>query len=98
MYALLRYPWVQFQVIVYGEDAPRLALAAAGDAISAYAAQYAQARWSSFPNVQWCVINDRTTTSVRPIAEAMAAREPWSTLLTRCCALLLMCGTVALCL
>jgi hypothetical protein len=82
-YALQRYPSVQLQLIIYGEDWERLAMAASGDVVSAYAARYAQARWSAFPNVHWCVINDVTVATVVDIAAEMAKREPWGTLLTR---------------
>jgi hypothetical protein len=53
--------------------------------MSALIPAYAQARWSAFPTVQWCVINDVVRHAhVDVVATAMAAREPWGSLLTRC--------------
>jgi hypothetical protein len=66
---------------------------AKGDRLAHLVAKYAQARFSSFPNVHWCISNDRDITdqpgnrSVSPavinrIARDMRDREPWNTLLT----------------
>jgi hypothetical protein len=96
LYALQAYPWVQLQLIIYGEDGARVARAAAGDAISAYVAAYAQARWSAFANVHFCVVNDVSeAAAVEVVGRAMAAREPWGTLLTRCGASLSHLSTVS---
>ena len=83
-YALQTYPSLQLQLIIYGEDDPTLQAAADGDVLKRYAARYAQARWSAYPNVQWCVINDRRVpAAVNVIAPIMFAEEPWGTLITR---------------
>jgi hypothetical protein len=50
---------------------------------AAFVAEYAQARFSAFANVHWCVVNDVfMPVEVRAVAKAMRAREPWGTLLT----------------
>jgi hypothetical protein len=85
LYSLKKYPWVQLQLILFGEDEAWLRAAAGGDAMLAYLPAYAQARWSAFANVQFCVLNDRNVAPlVDVIGSAMARREPWGTLLTRC--------------
>lgn len=98
VYALEKYPHIQFQLIPYAEDTQELIRYGQGDKLSQYIAQYAQARWSSFPNVQWEISNDReiadkpdlsTLTGreisrhvINQIGNDMKAREPWSTLIT----------------
>ncbi len=86
-YALDRHPGVQFQLIPFGEDTAELLRYAKGDRMSLLAARHAQARWSAFPNVHWCVSNDRHVQgeliqAIDRIARDMAEREPWGTLLT----------------
>lgn len=94
-YALDTYPHVMFKLIPYGEDTEEL-LRYESDLVSQWAARYAQARFSAFPNVHWCVSNDRImipdgqdrsgreihVSIIDRIAKDMAAREPWETLLT----------------
>lgn len=94
-YALQNHPEVMFKLIPYGEDTEELKRYA-GDALSQWIARYAQARFSAFPNVHWCVSNDRIIVpdgaalegrkihkgTIVQIARDMAAREPWGTLLT----------------
>jgi hypothetical protein len=93
LYALERYPHVQFQLIPYGEDWPELRLYAEGDRVAQLVARYAQARFSAFPNVHWCISNDGNVSpaegrrnvapaSIDRIGRDMRAREPWGTLLT----------------
>jgi hypothetical protein len=84
LYALETYPWVQFQVIVYGEDDDAVATAATKpDSIQAYVSEYAQARWSAFPNVHWCIINDRSPSpETATVAALMYQREAWGSLIT----------------
>ena len=94
-YALEQYPQIQFQLIPYGEDTEELKRYAANDKMAKLIAQYAQARFSAYPNVQWCISNDREVISngeesgrkvfastIQQIAEEMRRREPWGTLLT----------------
>ncbi len=94
-YALEQHPQIQFQLILYGEDTEELKRYAANDKMAKLVAQYAQARFSAYPNVQWCISNDREviilgTESARKIlastfqqiAQDMCRREPWGTLLT----------------
>ncbi len=94
-YALERYPGIQFQLIPYGEDTEELKRYAEGDEMSKLLARYAQARFSAYPNVQWCISNDREIISegeetgrkimaskIHRIALDMQANEPWGTLLT----------------
>jgi hypothetical protein len=58
LYALEKYPHIQFQLIPYGEDWPELRRYGEGDRAALLVARYAQARFSAFPNVQWCISND----------------------------------------
>ena len=92
-YALEKYPHIQFQLILYGEDTAQLHRYASGDRASQLVARYAQARFSAFPNVHWCISNDRDLTDkpgnrsvspqiIRQIARDIREREPWGTLLT----------------
>ncbi|MEA3460645.1 MAG: amidohydrolase family protein, partial [Bacteroidota bacterium] len=94
-YALEQYPQIQFQLIPYGEDTEELKRYAANDKMAKLVAQYAQARFSAYPNVQWCISNDREVISegeesgreilastIQQIAQDMCRREPWGTLLT----------------
>ncbi len=95
-YALTRYPRLQFQLILYGEDTEELRRYGRGDPASRILARTAQARWSAFPNVSWCISNDRTIVDsdegleaecvpaavIDRIGGEMAEREPWGTLLT----------------
>jgi hypothetical protein len=88
--ALALFPHVQLQVIVFGSDWVRLR--AAGrirDPLSLMVATYAQARWSSLPNVHFCITNDPTldAATVRSVGETMRKGELWGTLITRCGAL-----------
>jgi len=94
-YALDRHPHVILKLIPYGEDHAELRRYREGDEASRLIARYAQARFSAFPNVHWCVSNDREIVregemkgrrvaydAIDQIARDMAAREPWGTLLT----------------
>ncbi|MCP5117189.1 MAG: DUF4038 domain-containing protein, partial [bacterium] len=95
-YALEHHPQVMLHLIPYGEDTEELRRYGAGDKWARYLAQYVQARFSAFPNVFWCIANDREIVSdevklsgrrirastVAKIGRDMAAREPWGTLLT----------------
>jgi Protein of unknown function (DUF4038)/Domain of unknown function (DUF5060) len=94
-YALEHHPRIQFQLIPYGEDVEELRRYALNDDMSKLVAQYAQARFSAYPNVQWCISNDREVieqgketgrqilaSTIQQIAQDMRRREPWGTLLT----------------
>ncbi len=94
-YALEHYPHIQFQLIPYGEDTLEIRRYT-DDRKARSIARYAQARFSAYPNVQWCIVNDREivesvdtnderqvlASSINQIGADMAAREPWGTLLT----------------
>ena len=94
-YALNAHPHIMFKLIPYGEDTAEL-LRYENDALSQWVARYAQARFSAFPNVHWCVSNDREIVpndeelsgrkvreaTIDRIAKDMTSREPWGTLLT----------------
>ncbi len=93
VYALEKYPHIQFQLIPYGEDWPELARYAQHDPASILVARYAQARFSAFPNVHWCISNDSHISvgpgnrnadpaTIHRIGRDMRAREPWGTLLS----------------
>lgn len=93
IYALEKYPHIQFQLIIYGEDLAELRRYGEGDRAALLVARYAQARFSAFPNVQWCISND-TIISPAPgkrnaapatidrIGRDMRQREAWDTLLS----------------
>lgn len=94
-YALEHYPHMQFQLIPYGEDTLEIRRYV-GDKEAQSIAKYAQARFSAYANVQWCIVNDREivqdgelteerqvhASTINKIGEDMADREPWGTLLT----------------
>ncbi|MCH5375110.1 MAG: DUF4038 domain-containing protein [Planctomycetes bacterium] len=96
LYALEHHPRVILKLIVYGEDTAELLRYGRGDRASQRIASYAQARFSSLPNVMWCISNDRETVGdgqklegrrvpasvIDRIGRDMAGREPWGTLLT----------------
>jgi len=76
----LRFPRAAMRWRAYPEAMPRCVLA--GDPLAAAIPREAQARWSSFPNVVWCVANDVTLEdAINTIGSAMAANEPWGTLI-----------------
>lgn len=97
VYALEQHPQVQFKLIPYGEDTDEIRRYETGDPFSLFIARYAQARFSAFPNVHWCMSNDREIVgddkqplagrqvyarTIERMGRDMAAREPWGTLLT----------------
>ena len=93
IYALEKYPHIQFQLIPYGEDWPELRRYVEGDRAAQLVARYAQARFSAFPNVYWCISNDGDISpvpgrrnvdpaTINQIGRDMRRREPWGTLLT----------------
>ncbi|MFC1714039.1 DUF4038 domain-containing protein [Candidatus Poribacteria bacterium] len=94
-YAFERHPDVIFKLIPYGEDTEEIRRYDTGDKASRLIARYAQARFSAFPNVIWCISNDREIArdvkltgrqvsydTINHMGQDMAAREPWGTLLT----------------
>ncbi len=96
-YALERHPHLILQLIPFGEDTDELRRYAQGDPAAFEIARHAQARYSAFPNVQWCISNDMILGNARDsqkghrrldaevihrIGADMARREPWGTLLT----------------
>ncbi len=92
IYALEKYPHIQFQLIVYGEDLAELRRYSEGDHAAFLVARYAQARFSAFPNVQWCISNDSIISpaagkrniapvTIQSIGRDMQKREAWDTLL-----------------
>lgn len=58
-YALTQHPQTQLQLIPYSEDLTELNRYANDDAMAKQLGQYIQARYASFPNVHWCISNDR---------------------------------------
>jgi hypothetical protein len=95
LYTLEKHPHIILQLIPYAEDARMINGYAAGNPASLKVAQYAQARWSAFPNVQWTISNDMQIVqkdtlkgrevhyqTINSMGKDMAAREPWGTLLT----------------
>ncbi len=95
-YALNQHPSLILQLIPFGEDTAEIRRYGDGDRASIFTARYAQARFSSFPNIYWCVSNDRDIVSredklgkrdiplsvIHTIGMDMRRREPWGTLLT----------------
>ncbi|KPL10526.1 MAG: hypothetical protein AMS26_21385 [Bacteroides sp. SM23_62] len=88
-YALNKYPGIIFQLIPFAEDDQELFRFRNGDFISRKAVDYMQARWSAYPNVTYCISNDRDVNgredlkrAVSYIGEAMKKQEPWGTLIT----------------
>ena len=94
-YALENYPELIFKLIPYGEDTEEIIRYGQGDRAASLIARYAQARFSAFANVIWCVSNDREIAeeeelqgrrvpwaTIDRMGREMAAREPWGTLLT----------------
>ena len=95
VYALDRHPDLILQLIPYAEDTAVINRYAAGDRWAQFVAEYAQARWSAFPNVQWTMTNDREIvregalqgravawSTIDRMGKDMAQREPWGTLIT----------------
>ncbi len=98
VYSLEHYPHVILLLIPYAEDTDELICYGRGDKLSQYIAQYAQARWSAFPNVIWEISNDREIAEAKNLDELkgreisrhvinqigrdMKEREPWGTLIT----------------
>ncbi|GAB2791382.1 hypothetical protein GCM10027275_40420 [Rhabdobacter roseus] len=95
LYTLEHHPHLILQLIPYAEDTDLIRKYSEGDSASQLVARYAQARWSSFPNVQWTITNDRQISrsdtlsgrevhyeTINAMGKDMAEREPWGTLLT----------------
>jgi uncharacterized protein DUF4038/uncharacterized protein DUF5060 len=94
-YALNNHPHVIFQLIPYGEDTAEIARYGQGDRAAILVGRYAQARFSAFPNIHWCLTNDRNIISRKPMRGRDTSpfvinkmgmdfhrREPWGTLIT----------------
>jgi hypothetical protein len=94
-FAYENHPDVMLQLIPYGEDTAELLRHGEGDPMAQLVARYAQARFSAYPNVTWCVSNDREIVRdddlvgrrvpeqvIHDLGAEMAAREPWGTLIT----------------
>lgn len=95
IYTLQNHPHMVLQLIPFAEDAKLINSYALGNPAALKVPQYAQARWSSFPNIQWTISNDMVIVdkdslsgrevnyqTIDQIGRDMAAREPWETLLT----------------
>ncbi len=76
VYALDHYSKINIQLILFAEDKHEILNYANGDAISIMAIRYAQARFSSFANVSWCISNDL---KLRDSAGEFAEREGQNT-------------------
>lgn len=95
-YALKNYPNLIIELIPFGEDSKELKRYYAGDSLSIKMVRYAQARFSAYPDIYWCISNDKEIVndsaaltgrqiykkSIDKIGEDMAKREPWGTLIT----------------
>jgi len=95
-YACAHHPTVMLQLIPFGEDTEELKRYARGDRASIMALRHAQARFSAYPNILWCISNDREIVdsdkpltgrriraeTIDRIGRDMAKREPWKTLIT----------------
>jgi len=84
-----------FQLIPYGEDTEKIKQYSKNDAASQAIMRIAQARWSAFPNIYWCISNDRQVVHdeeltgrkvdflmIDVIGKDAKQREPWGTLIT----------------
>jgi hypothetical protein len=95
-YALENHPDIILQLIPFGEDTEELKRYYSGDSLSINMLRYAQARFSAYPNITWCISNDREIVredipltgrkildkNINKIGNDMARREPWETLIT----------------
>jgi hypothetical protein len=94
-YALNEHPHVIFQLIPYGEDTAEIGRYGQGDRAALLAGKCAQARFSAFPNIYWCLSNDRHIVYRDPMrgrdvspyvidkmGRDFRRREPWGTLIT----------------
>ncbi len=95
-FAFENYPEIILQLIPFGEDTDELKRYFAGDSLSFSMLRYAQARFSAYPNIIWCISNDREIVSesvklterrildknIDKIGLDMVRREPWKTLIT----------------
>lgn len=94
-YALNNHPPVIFQLIPYGEDTAEIARYGQGDRAAILVGKYAQARFSAFPNIHWCLTNDQHIVSrssmrgrdvsphvINKMGMDFSRREPWGTLRT----------------
>ncbi|MDF9799913.1 hypothetical protein OKW21_005176 [Catalinimonas alkaloidigena] len=95
LYTLHHHPHINLQLIPYAEDTELIRKYGEGDEAAQLLAEYAQARWSAFPNVQWTITNDREISRsdslsgrqvhyeiINQMGKDMAEREAWGTLLT----------------
>ncbi len=95
-YALENHPHIILQLIPYAEDAKLINTYPEGNPAAEMIGAYAQARWSSFPNVQWTISNDMiltdkvddlkgrevNTNTISLMGRDFAQREAWGTLIT----------------
>jgi len=96
-YALENHPQIVLQLMPHAEDTKMIRRYGEGDETSLMIARYAQARWSSFPNVQWAMTNDRKIRAdtvatisgrevyyrtIKKMGQDYHEREPWGTLIT----------------
>jgi len=96
-YALENHPQIILQLMPHAEDTEMIRRYGKGDEASQMIARYAQARWSSFPNIQWAMTNDRKIKAdtvatisgrevyhktIRQMGQDYHEREPWGTLIT----------------
>ncbi|WPP50605.1 DUF5060 domain-containing protein [Catalinimonas niigatensis] len=95
LYTLEHHPHMVLQLIPYAEDTDLINKYSEGNAASLLVARSAQARWSSFPNIQWTITNDRQISrsdtlsgrevhyeTINAMGRDMSEREAWGTLLT----------------
>lgn len=93
IYAQEKYPQLQIQLIIYGEDTAELRRYSEADPAARFIARYSQARFSAFPCVQWCISNDRdisdaagdrrvSAKTINLVGGDLRNREPWGTLIT----------------
>lgn len=95
-YAYEHYPNIVLQLIPFGEDTEELKRYTAGDKKSLMLVRYTQARFSAYPNIIWCISNDREIVennselagrqvhigTINQIGQFMSENEPWGTLIT----------------
>jgi len=88
-YALQHHPQIIIQIIPFAEDEQELKSFRKGDPLTRKALEYMQARWSSYPNVIYCISNDMNINGEKELLDAvnmsgdyLYREEPWGTLIT----------------
>lgn len=88
VYALKRHPEIQFELILFDDDADALLRFGDGDLLSHLRLRYAIERFAPLPNVHWSlarnlsVENEATQSALLMAGESLFANDPWNSLIT----------------